>query len=78
MASLTYGGGDLVTKSCLTLAAPWTAARQAPLSLGFSGQEHWSGGPLPPPGGLPTQALNPGLLHYRRIPCQLGSEQQAH
>ena len=33
------GGGDLVSKSCLTLATPWTAARQAPLSsfpLSFS------------------------------------------
>ena len=30
-------------------AAPWMAARQAPLSLGFSRQEHWSGLPLPSP-----------------------------
>ena len=37
------GGGDLVTKSCLTLAAPWTVACQAPLSMGFSRQEYWSG-----------------------------------
>ena len=29
------------------LATPWTAAYQAPLSLGFSRQEHWSGLPLP-------------------------------
>ena len=32
---------------------PWTVARQAPLSLGFSRQEHWSGLPCPPPGDLP-------------------------
>ena len=31
---------------CVT---PWTAAHQAPLSLGFSRQEHWSGLPFPPP-----------------------------
>ena len=31
------------------LAAPWTAAHQAPPSLGFSRQEHWSGLPLPSP-----------------------------
>ena len=31
------------------LATPWTAAYQAPLSLGFSRQEHWSGLPLPSP-----------------------------
>ena len=31
---------------CVT---PWMAARQAPLSLGFSRQEHWSGLPFPSP-----------------------------
>ena len=31
------------------LAAPWTAAYQAPLSMGFSRQEYWSGVPLPSP-----------------------------
>ena len=29
------------------LATPWTAAHQAPLSMGFSRQEYWSGLPLP-------------------------------
>ena len=33
-----------VTQSCLTLRNPWTAAYQAPLSMGFSRQEYWSGG----------------------------------
>ena len=28
---------------------PWTAAHQAPLSMGFSKQEYWSGVPLPSP-----------------------------
>ena len=28
---------------------PWTAAYQAPPSMGFSRQEYWSGLPLPPP-----------------------------
>ena len=37
---------------------PWTAAHQAPLSMGFSRQEYWSGLPCPPPGHLPTQGLN--------------------
>ena len=32
------------------LATPWTAAYQAPLSMGFSRQEYWSGVPLPSPG----------------------------
>ena len=30
-------------------ATPWTAAHQAPMSVGFSRQESWSGVPLPPP-----------------------------
>ena len=37
-----------VVQSCLTLITPWTAAYQAPLSMGFSRQEYWSGVPLPP------------------------------
>ena len=51
------GGGGLVTKSCPTLATPWTVAHQAPLSVGFSRQESWSGLPFPTPGDLP----NPGI-----------------
>ena len=36
--------------SCVRLlATPWTAAHQAPPSMGFSRQEYWSGVPLPPP-----------------------------
>ena len=31
------------------LATPWTAAYQAPLPMGFSRQEYWSGVPLPSP-----------------------------
>ena len=31
------------------LVTPWTAAHQAPPSMGFSGQEYWSGVPLPSP-----------------------------
>ena len=38
-----------VTQSCPTLATPWTAAHQAPPSMGFSRQEYWSGVPLPSP-----------------------------
>ena len=36
-----------VTQSCPTLATPWTAAYQAPPSMGFSRQKYWSGVPLP-------------------------------
>ena len=38
-----------VGQSCPTLATPWTAAYQAPPSMGFSRQEYWSGVPLPSP-----------------------------
>ena len=46
---------------CVT---PWTAARQAPLSLEFSRQEHWSGLPLSSPGDLShpgTESASPAL-----------------
>ena len=39
-----------VAKSCPTSSDPWTAAYQAPPSMGFSRQEYWSGVPLPSPG----------------------------
>ena len=39
---------------------PWTVAHQAPLSLVFSRQEHWSGLPFPSPGGLPDARIEPG------------------
>ena len=52
----------LVAKSCPTLASPWTAARQAPLSMGFSRQEYWSGLPFPSPGDLPNPGIEPGSL----------------
>ena len=38
-------------------ATPWTIARQAPLSMGFSRQKYWSGEPFPSPGDL----LDPGM-----------------
>ena len=38
-----------VAQLCPTSATPWTAAYQAPPSMGFSRQEYWSGVPLPPP-----------------------------
>ena len=36
-------------QSCLTLCDPIDGSHQAPLSLGFSRQEHWSGLPFPSP-----------------------------
>ena len=48
----------LVIQSCLTVT-PWTAAHQAPLSMGFSRQEFWSGLPFPSPGDLPYPWIKP-------------------
>ena len=36
---------------------PWTVAPQAPLSMGFSKQEYWSGLPFPSPGDLPDPGI---------------------
>ena len=44
------GGGSLVANSCLILEPPRTIACQAPLSMGFSRQEYWSGLPFSSPG----------------------------
>ena len=41
-------------------ATPWTVAYQAPLSMGFSRQECWSGLPFPSPGDLPDPRMKPG------------------
>ena len=41
-------------------ATPWTVARQAPLSMGFSRQEYWSGLAFPSPGDLPNPGIEPG------------------
>ena len=49
-------------------ATLWTIVRQAPLSMGFSRQEYWSGLPCPPPGDLPNpgiESLSLSLLHWQ-------------
>ena len=38
-------------------ATLWAVARQAPLSMGFSRQEYWSGLPFPPPGDFPDPGI---------------------
>ena len=37
----------------------WIVAHQAPLSMGLSRQEYWSGLPFPPPGDLPDPGIKP-------------------
>ena len=46
-----------VAQWCQTLCAPKYCTHQAPLSMGISWQEHWSGFPFPPPG----HPLNSGM-----------------
>ena len=48
-------------QSCPLFATPWTVDHQAPLSKGFSREEHWSGLLFPLPRELPTQGLNSHL-----------------
>ena len=48
-----------VAQSCPTLCHPWTVAYQAPPSMGFSGQEYWSGLSCPSPGDLPDPGIEP-------------------
>ena len=46
--------------SCVQLfATPWAIVSQAPLAMGFSRQEYWSGLPCPPPGDLPDPGIKP-------------------
>ena len=49
--------------SCVQLfETPWTVALQAPLSVGFSKQEYWSGLPCAPPRGLTDPGIEPVSL----------------
>jgi len=52
-----------VISDSLRPATPWTVTPQAPLSMGFSRQEYWSGLLFPSAGDRPTQGSNLGLLH---------------
>ena len=51
---------------------PWTVARQAPLSMGFSRQGYWSGLPCPPPGDLPDPGIKsrPPALQADSLPSE--------
>ena len=45
-----------------SFVTPWTVARQAPLSMGFSRQEYWSGLPFPFPRDLSHPGIEPASL----------------
>ena len=61
--SFTFQRGYVKVKSLSRVrlfATPWTAAYQAPPSVGFSRQEYWSGLPFASPGDLPDPGIEPG------------------
>ena len=52
----------LVSVNCSVMSDSetlWTVAHQAPLPMGFSRQEYWSGLPFPSPGDLPNLGIKP-------------------
>ena len=53
---------------------PWTVARQAPLSMGFSRQEYWSELPFSSPGDLPNPGIEPSCQprEWTRVSCIAG------
>ena len=67
------GGDGLVTKSCPALATPWPVACRAPLSMGFSRQENWSGLLFPSLGDLSDPGIEPGssALQADSLPTEL-------
>ena len=64
-------------------ATLWPVARQAPLSMGFSRQEHWSGLPCPPswdlpdPGSEPASLMSPALAGRFFTPVPSGKPIEA-
>ena len=61
---------------CVQLSATlWTIAHQAPLSMGSSRHEYWSGLPCPPPEALPHSGIEPlsflYLLHWQAVSLTL-------
>ena len=54
--------------SCVRLlATPWTVAYQAPLSMGFSREEYWSGLPFPSPVDLPDPDNHDGVITHTHL-----------
>ena len=56
------GGGSLVPKLCPISVTLWIVACQAPLSVGFSRQDYWSGLPFSSPGDLTHPGIEPRSL----------------
>ena len=69
-----FGGGGLVSKSCLTTATPWTAAASLLYPWDSPGKNTGVGCRFLLQGTFPTQESNPGLLHCRQILCRQSYE----
>ena len=73
---------ELKLLSCVRLfAIPWSVIHWAPLSMGFSGQEYWSGLPFPCPEDLPDPGIKPGscTLQADSLPSEaLFTTREAH
>ena len=54
-----YAVCEVTSDVSSSFATPWTVACQAPLFMGFSRQEYWSGLTCPPPGDLPDPGIKP-------------------
>ena len=80
--SYTHGSEVKVIHSVMSLlfATPWTVAHQAPLFLGFSRQEYWSGLPIPSTGDLPDPGIEPESpeLWADSLPAELPEKPFAH
>ena len=61
----------VVAQSCPLFATTWTVTCWAPLSMGFSRQEYWSGLPCPSPGDLPDQDRYLSVLHLPEAAFQM-------
>ena len=63
---------NCLSLSCVWLfVTPWTVACHAPLSMGFSRQEYWSGLPCPSPGDLPDPEIKPPALQADSLLSEL-------
>ena len=62
MKRLSLSGPACMLSRVRLRAIAWTVDRQAPLSMGSSRQEYWSGLPFPPPGDLADPGIQPAFL----------------
>ena len=74
---MALGEDAMRVPECLLFVTPWTVPRQAPVSMGLSRQEYWSGLPFPPAGDLPDPGIEPRspALQADSLPMGKGSPQ---